>query len=101
MIPAANWWFYNATSPNEFTLITLKPVKQNREFRMGKSDSYTSSVGIDEKQKVSFTFEEVRPGIFKVWTREPLKPGEYCFLFSASVPGAYTNNKVFDFSVPK
>jgi len=95
----ANWWFTKATSPNEFTLIKMKSKKNNREFRKGKSDSYTYQTGIDEDQKVQFSFEEVKPGIFKVKSKATLKEGEYCFIYSASVPSQYSNDKVFDFTV--
>ncbi|MEO8769981.1 MAG: hypothetical protein ABI402_07845 [Ferruginibacter sp.] len=97
----ANWWFTKASSPNEFTLIKLKQKRNNREFTKGKSDSYTYQTGIDEDQKIQFDFEEVKPGIFKVKPKSNLKEGEYCFIYSASVPSQYSNDKVFDFSVIK
>jgi hypothetical protein len=94
-----NWWFTKAISPNEFTLIKLDENRKNREFKIGKSNDYATSVGVDEKQKISFTFEELQNGIFKVKTNEPLGEGEYCFFYSSAVPQAQTNDKVFDFSV--
>jgi hypothetical protein len=97
----SNWWFANATSPNEFTLIKFTKKKNNRQFTKGKSDSYTYQSGIDENQKVQFGFEELKPGIFKITPKTTLKEGEYCFIYSASVPSQYSNDKVFDFSVRK
>ena len=96
-----NWWFEKASSPNEFTLIKFTQKKNNRQFSKGKSDSYTYQSGIDENQKVQFSFEELKPGIFKVTPKTALKEGEYCFIYSASVPSQYSNDKVFDFSVQK
>jgi len=95
----SNWWFTNATSPNEFALIKLEVKDQHREFKYGTSDAYTSKTGVDEKQKIPFTFEEIGKGIFKVTPKNTLTAGEYCFIYSATVPTAYTNDKVFDFSI--
>jgi hypothetical protein len=95
------WWFRTATSPNEFSLIKLKPKGKVREFKMGTSNAYTAKTGIDEDQKISFKFEETSPGIFKVLTTKPLPPGEYCFIYSSAIPSSYTNDKVFDFSIIK
>ncbi len=95
----ANWWFSKETSPNEFTLIKMKQRKNNREFSKGKSDAYTYQTGIDEDQKIQFSFEEIKPGIFKVKPKTTLKDGEYCFIYSSSVPSQYSNDKVFDFTV--
>jgi hypothetical protein len=100
-ISLTNWWFSLATSPNEFTLLKLDKKKNSREFKTAKTDSYTYQSGIDEDQKVQFTFEEVKPGIFKVKTKGSLKDGEYSFIYSATVPSQYSNDKMFDFSVPK
>lgn len=97
----SNWWFSKATSPNEFTLIKLTGKKHNRQFRKGKGNSYTYQSGIDDDQKVQFSFEEVKPGIFKLQPKSILKEGEYCFIYSSAVPSQYSNDKVFDFSITK
>lgn len=94
-----NWWFSLATSPNEFTLLRLDQKKNTREFKTAKTDSYSYQSGIDENQKVQFTFEEVKAGIFKVKPKGSLKAGEYSFIYSATVPSQYSNDKLFDFSV--
>jgi hypothetical protein len=98
---ASTWWFRTATSPNEFSLIKLKSKKDVREYKMGTANAYTEKTGIDQDQKIAFTFEEIKPGIFKVIVTKPLLPGEYCFIYSAAVPSMYTNDKVFDFSITK
>jgi hypothetical protein len=95
----ANWWFYKASSPNEFSLIRLKVKGGVREFTKGTSDAYTQKTGIDENQKIPTSFEEIKPGVFKVTTNEPLQAGEYSFVYSSAVPTNYLNDKVFDFSV--
>jgi hypothetical protein len=95
------WWFHTATSPNEFSLIKLKIKKDVREYKSGTSNAYTDKTGIDQDQKIAFSFEEVSPGIFKVTPSKQLPPGEYCFIYSAAVPTMYTNDKVFDFSILK
>ena len=95
----SNWWFTKAISPNEFALIKLMVGDKKREYKIGKSDSYTYQSGIDNDQKVFFDIEEPKPGIFKVTTKKPLESGEYCFLYSATIPEHYTNDRVFDFSI--
>jgi len=95
----SNWWFTKAISPNEFALIKLMVGDKNREYKIGKSDSYTFQSGIDNDQKVFCDIEEVKPRIFKVTTKKPLAPGEYCFLYSATIPEHYSNDRVFDFSI--
>ena len=97
----SNWWFSNASSPNEFTLLKLTQTEKSRQFEKGKSDSYTFQSGLDEKQKVEISFEEIKPSLFKVKTKQQLTEGEYCFLYSATVPSQFSNDKVFDFSVVK
>jgi hypothetical protein len=94
-----NWWFMTASSPNEFALVSMRPKKDSREIVIGQSNAYGSSMGINEKQKVSFDYEEVAENIYKVVMRGSLKPGEYCFMFTGATPSVYKNDKVFDFGI--
>ncbi|MDP1728485.1 MAG: hypothetical protein Q8M15_17000 [Bacteroidota bacterium] len=96
---AANWWFASATSPNEFALVKMKEKKDCREFVIGKSNSYGSSIGIDEKQKVSFGYEEIAENIYKIIITGSLSAGEYCFIYTGATPSMYSNDKVFDFGI--
>jgi hypothetical protein len=101
----SNWWFATATSPNEFALVKLNESKKSRSFQTGIVSSgggYSGgSSGIPEKVKLPFEYNEVSPGIYSVTFKTPLKPGEYCFVYASSAPDRYSNNKVFDFGIPK
>jgi hypothetical protein len=92
-------WFEGAASPNEFSLVKMVEKRDKRLFKVssGSSFSYGShaSVGIPEKTKIDFQFDEIRDGIFKVSINKPLPSGEYCFVFAAEM------SKVFDFGIQK
>ncbi|MHB0756603.1 hypothetical protein [Polaribacter sp. M15] len=94
-----NWWFRTATSPNEFVLVKFKVKnrKNLRELVIGKSNAYSSSNGIDPKNAIPFTIDEMESNKFKVTTN--LEPGEYCFIYQGRVPEGRTNQSVFDFSI--
>jgi hypothetical protein len=103
---ADSWWFATATSPNEFVLVKLEQSKDSRVIQVGSSTSIGgygggSGSGIPEKTKVAFTYDQVSEGIYRVSFQEDLKPGEYCFVYASSAPSRFSNNKVFDFGIPK
>jgi hypothetical protein len=100
-----NWWFATATSPNEFVLVRLNESKKCRSFQTGSVSTgggYSGgSSGIPERVKVSFDYNEEAPGIYAVRFQTQLKPGEYCFVYASTAPDRFSNNKVFDFGIPK
>jgi hypothetical protein len=96
---ADSWFFATATSPNEFVLVNLDAKKDSREFVVAKENAFGNSIGIPDKQKVPFDYEEVGQGIYKVTFEPPLERGEYCFLYASSMPSNYSNDKVFDFGI--
>jgi len=101
-----SWWFATATSPNEFVLVKLDQSKESRIIQIGSSTSiggYGGGVGsgIPEKTKVQYTYEQVKEGIYRVTFQQGLKPGEYCFVYASTTPSRFSNNKVFDFGIPK
>jgi len=85
--------------------VKLNESKKSRSFQTGIVSSgggYSGgSSGIPEKVKLPFEYNEVSPGIYSVTFKTPLKPGEYCFVYASSAPDRYSNNKVFDFGIPK
>ncbi len=90
-------WEAGASTPNEFSLVKFRAEKSERLFKVGSSSqngfSSHSNEGIPEKDKVSFSYDLVSEGIYKVTFNSPLAEGEYCFVFN-------TNTKrVFDFGV--
>ncbi|WP_148044216.1 hypothetical protein [Sinomicrobium pectinilyticum] len=99
-----NWWFKSATSPNEFVLTTLKQKKNKnqRQLVVGKVTGITASsqMGVDTKDAIPFTVEEIGKGRYKVTPKAKLEPGEYCFFYQGTIPlGGFNNQSVFDFSI--
>lgn len=97
-------WFSSAKSPNEFVLVKLTSNKKNREVVTASYNSYQGlSAGIEDNQKVSFSYEKVAQGIYKIYFTDSLKGGEYCFLYagSAAMYGAAPVYRVFDFGIGK
>lgn len=99
-ISPLDWWFRVASNPNEFALVklTVKEGKNLREIITGKRNSVSSSSGIDPRNALPFSIEEVEGNKFKV-IPENLEPGEYCFIYQGQVPQGRSNQSVFDFSV--
>jgi len=99
-ITAENWLFATATSPNEFVCVWLYTKSDCRYFKTGGGSAYSHSIGIPEKDKVQFNVTEIKEGIYKVSFSQPLKKGEYCFMYANQAPSMYSNNKLFDFGIP-
>jgi len=88
-------------SPNEFTLIALTQKKGRREARVGSMNIGGAKTGVMDKDRLAFTYDLVRPGVYKVTPSEALKPGEYGFIYAVNgngMGGAATA-RIFDFSV--
>lgn len=96
-----NWWFFTATSPNEFVLVKLDKKRKSREIRTGSVNIYAgTNIGVDENSVIPFEIVPIDDYTFKVNSTDPLKPGEYCFFYRGAIPqGGYNNQAVFDFSI--
>lgn len=96
-----NWWFKTASSPNEFVLTSLNPQKNQRELVTGKANALAGSqIGIDSKNTIPYSIEDLGNGKYKVKPNAKLEKGEYCFFYQGSIPtGGYNNQSIFDFSV--
>lgn len=97
-------WFSSAKSPNEFVLVklTLSSNKKSREVTTGSYNTYEGlSNGIEDNQKVAFSYEKTAQGVYKIYFKDNLPSGEYCFLYagSAAMYGAAPVYRVFDFGV--
>jgi hypothetical protein len=78
--------------------------KDSRETVVMKANAFGSSSGTDEKAATAFNHTKIKPGVYKVTPTQPLKPGEYGFLSSNGVGGAYVTgaagaSRVFDFGI--
>jgi hypothetical protein len=90
-----------ASSPNEFNLVRLERKSDRRETKVGKVNLGGMKAGVMDKDRVPFSYDLVRPGVYKVTVSAALPSGEYGFLYS--LPGAGTNGaasaRIFDFAV--
>ena len=87
---------FGASSPAEFILVEMRVKENSREAILGKANAFGASMGAPDKLIREYSFEKVRPGLFKVVPRGDLVPGEYCFYYAG---GGGTGGKLFDFSV--
>lgn len=100
----ANNPFNGTSTPNEYTLLRFEVSKDTRETIVGKFNAYGAQTGNDNKATENFTYEKLRPGVYKVTLKEPLKSGEYGFVApsGAVVVSPYgtpsnVSGRVFDF----
>lgn len=89
------------TAPSEFTLIQLMPKKDRREARVGSMNIGGAKTGVMDKDRLTFDYNLVRPGVYKVVPTKALAPGEYGFIFSIAGGGSAgaLTAKVFDFTI--
>ena len=95
--------FGGTSTPNEFTLVKFEVKNHDRETDVMKMNAFGASSGTDDKANIPFTFEKIRPGVYKVSAKAALPPGEYCFLSAqtggAFAPGAAQASRLFDFGI--
>jgi hypothetical protein len=85
----------SAQSPTEFSLMRFKEKNGQREMVVAKQKLFSGSIGIDPKDAIQFSVEEIGDGAFAVSPLDPLKPGEYGFVLRAG-SDAY---RIYDFRV--
>ena len=86
-------------SPDEFSLVRVRPKKDTRELEMGRASAYGGSIvsfrkGLSLKNTIKFSTEEIGPGIHKVTPNVTLESGEYAFVFTGG-----EGSRIYDFSV--
>lgn len=84
-------------SPSQFSLIRLQKKDGSREARIGRGNISGFQSGVVSKDRVDFTYDEDRPGIYAVRPSSPLSAGEYSFIMIGS--GGASVARFFDFSV--
>ena len=94
------------TSPNEFSLVRFVVKKDRREARVGSYNIAGAKTGVMDKDRISFSYEQVAPGVYRVTPSSDLEPGEYGFLYSMSAgsgPGMFGGGvmtaRIFDFGI--
>lgn len=99
---AGDWWFKQATSPNEFALVELDTNKKKNErtLKTGKVNAWGAKLGVNSGDAIPFEVEQLTETSFKISLKTPLQPGEYCFFYQGTIPqGGFNNQSIFDFSV--
>lgn len=84
----------SAQSPSEFSLVRFSTKDGQREMVVGKQKVFGASVGINPKDALQFSVDELGDGIFLV-VPSPLPVGQYGFVLRAGSE-AY---RIYDFSV--
>ena len=102
--PIGGVWLPGAvTSPNEFSLIRFERDGGNRVAVLGQFNITGIKSGVMDKARVSFSYDDVTPGVFKVTPDADLPPGEYAFAYSVTSGsgfyGAGASARLFDFAV--
>ena len=80
--------------------------KDRREARVGSFNIAGAKTGVMDKDRISFSYEQVTPGVYRVTPSSDLEPGEYGFLYSMSAgsgPGMFGGGvmtaRIFDFGI--
>ncbi|MCR2834842.1 hypothetical protein [Parerythrobacter lacustris] len=68
-------------SPNEFSLVRLAEKKGRREARIGSMNIAGAKAGVMDKDQIPFTYEQLKPGVFKVTIGAAMEEGQYGFIF--------------------
>jgi hypothetical protein len=90
----------SASSPNEYVLARMESKKDERELIVGQMSAFGASTGTRSKDTISFDFQKVKPGIYKVDSRTDIEPGEYCFFYAGGTQAlGATGGKLFDFGI--
>ena len=99
---AGNMWLgLPATSPNEFIMVEMSVEEASRQAVLGEYGVWTGmKTGARDKDVREYSFEKIRPGVYKVMPKTPLTPGEYCFYYAGNVTGfGFAGGKIFDFGI--
>lgn len=91
------------TSPSQFTLAHLVQKQGRREAQVGSQNLGGSKEGVMDHDRVEFTYDLVRPGVYKAIPKAPLEPGEYGFLFALTNNGTEgaLSARIYDFTVER
>lgn len=82
-------------SPSEFTLVRFKQKDGQREMVIGKASPFGAKEGIDPKESIQFSFDEIGDGIFMATPLASLATGDYGFVLQGE-KGAF---RIYDFQI--
>ncbi len=89
--------FEGVASPNDFTLMKVKPTQRGREFVIGRETSVSSSSGFSEGT-VPFRFKKISNTLYKVYFDQDIQAGEYAFFYNKGSEFS-SSLKLYDFSL--
>lgn len=97
------WWGLPATSPAEFMMVEMAVKDASREAVVGEYGTFSGmSTGARDKDVREYSFQKLRPGVYRVVPKSNLAPGEYCFYYAATISGlGIGGGKIFDFGIKK
>lgn len=89
------------SAPSEFSLIGLLKKQGRREARVGSANVGGVKTGVLDKDRLEFTYDTIRPGVFKVTPVKTLPSGEYGFIYAVNgqSTGGAVSARIFDFAV--
>lgn len=89
--------FEGVASPNDFTLMRVKPSNRGREFVIGRTTSVSNSTGFSEGV-VPFRFKKISEQLYKVYFDQEISAGEYAFFYNKGSEFG-SSLKLYDFSL--
>lgn len=95
-IMAGGFAGYAATSPAEFMMVSMNVKNNSREAILGEVGAFSATTGAPDKYIREYSFEKIKPGVYKVVPKADLTPGEYGFYYAGAGGAA---SKIFDFSI--
>lgn len=89
------------SSPSEFSLVRLNQKDGRREARVGSFNIAGGKTGVMDKDRIPFSYELVRPGVYRVKPSTALPKGEYGFMYSLTGGGGAgaMTARIFDFGI--
>lgn len=89
------------SAPSEFSLIGLLKKQGRREARVGSANIGRVKTGVLDKDRLQFTYDTIRPGVFRVVPVKTMPAGEYGFIYAVNGGAAAgaVSARIFDFAV--
>ncbi len=87
-------FYIRLVAEERFGLVRLKPKSESRVVETWSIVPVTNEI-LDERDEVEILRQQVGEGLYKIWPKAPLKPGEYAVVEFTEGKG---NVQVWDFS---
>ncbi len=87
-------FYLRMVNPQRFAILRLKPAKEHREVERWAVAPVTNEI-FEEHDEVESFRRQMGPGLYKIWPKQPLEPGEYAV---AQFSPGQGNIEIWDFS---